>query len=75
MSAEVLEGVVFADLRKHLRGAAGVLVQDTAGLHSPFAGAVRVSSGPRVTPAEPDRFVTAIRDAARRGIPRPASAP
>jgi selenocysteine lyase/cysteine desulfurase len=66
-----VDGIPSADLARHLRRAAGVLVQDKAGRHSPFASALRVSPPPFATPAEVDRLVAAVRQAVRTGVPAP----
>ena len=69
VAALEMQGVSSTALQKHLRDTTGILVQDKAGRHSPFASAVRVSPGPHAMPAELDRFVAAIREVARRGLP------
>jgi selenocysteine lyase/cysteine desulfurase len=69
VAALAVEGVPSEGLQKHLRDQKGILVQDKAGLHSPFESAVRVSPSPHAVPSELDRFVAAIRDVARRGLP------
>jgi selenocysteine lyase/cysteine desulfurase len=68
VAALEVDGVPSATLQKYLREERGILVQDKAGRHSPFSSAVRVSPGPHTEHAELDRFVSAIRDIARRGL-------
>lgn len=69
VAAFAVEGVSSASLQKYLRDAKGILVQDKAGRHSPFDNALRVSPGPHTELAELDRFIAAVRDVARRGLP------
>ncbi len=56
-------------LMRYLRKEKGILVQDKAGRQSPFTNAIRVSPGPYATPKELDRFVAAVRDVIRTGLP------
>lgn len=56
-------------LVRYLRKAKGILVQDKAGRHSPFANAIRVSPGPYTTPNELDRFVTVLKSVVSSGLP------
>lgn len=64
-----MDGIPSKVLARHLHQRRGVLVQDKSGRHSPFANALRVSPGFWATTAEVDRFVQAVRDVARRGLP------
>lgn len=67
-AAFALEGVASDVLAKFLRSRHGILVQNKAGRHSPFANAIRVSPGPHASLEELDRFVAAVRDASRGGV-------
>ena len=69
VASVMVEGIPSAALQKQLRRRNNIRVQDKSGRYSPFANAVRVSPGPCATPRDLDRFVAAIRDAARNGIP------
>jgi selenocysteine lyase/cysteine desulfurase len=64
-----VDGVPSKRLAEHLRKRRGILVQDKAGRHSPFANAVRVAPQVHTTPQELDRFVAAVREVARNGVP------
>jgi selenocysteine lyase/cysteine desulfurase len=64
-----VDGVPSKRLAEHLRKQRGILVQDKAGRHSPFRNALRVAPQVHTTPQELDRFVAAVREAARDGVP------
>lgn len=68
IASMMIDEVSSDTLAKHLR-TKGLLVQDKAGRHSPFRNAIRVSPGVYATHAELDRFVSAIRNVAKNGIP------
>lgn len=63
-----MEGTASKTLAKYLRLQRGILVQDKAGRHSPFANAIRVSPGAHATISELDRLVLAVGEVSRSGI-------
>lgn len=67
VAAISVTGAPSAKLVTHLRSS-GILVQDKSGRHSPFKDAVRVSPGVYATTNELDRFVRAVKEAARKGV-------
>ncbi|HEX2722778.1 MAG TPA: aminotransferase class V-fold PLP-dependent enzyme [Gemmatimonadaceae bacterium] len=67
----MIEGVDPAALVKHLRSK-GILVQNKAGRHSPFANAIRVSPGVYATTEELDQFVRERTWSCWRSSTRPA---
>jgi selenocysteine lyase/cysteine desulfurase len=67
-AAFAIDGIESDVLAKHLRARYAIKVQSKAGRYSPFANAVRVSTGPQTTTGELDRLVAAIAEIARDGI-------
>lgn len=67
-AAFALETIGSNELAKFLRSKHNILVQSKAGRHSPFPNAIRVSPGPHAELEELDRFVEAVRAAARDGV-------
>lgn len=67
-AAFALEGIASTALTEFLRSRHAILVQSKTGRHSPFSNAIRVSPGAHTQLDELDRFVSAVRAAARDEI-------